>query len=356
MAVLALAHRGTVVGDEDDQRVVFHAERADIVHEMTEPFVHHRHLFGVQGADVFQFAVGVQAVDMALDGQEHVLAFVVGVIGALQIRIVHGGSIPRFVRIKAVDPHEEGLVAVDALQVPYGFLHDLGGVLIAVGFPVLALLEMAFNLVHERAHDVFPKDLVGFFHYMIFIVVLGLEAAAEFVLCVILVIGLMPVQEEHLVEAPRVPELGQSERPGVVDQVAVDGLPPAQIRNGGVADVELRPALHRQGVAPCEHGPAAGHGGQAFRIGVFEDHAFGGEAVDVRGLDPRIAVAAQIVELERIQHHDDDILLFAHDNTFCFFRVESKGAGDHFAISPLMTSALRTDSSSTNARQSLLSR
>ena len=80
---------------------------------------------------------------------------------------------------------------------------DLGGVLIPVGFPVLALLEVTFNLVHEWAHDVFPKDLVGFFHHMIFIVVLGLEAAAEFVLSIILVIGLMPVQEEHLVEAFR---------------------------------------------------------------------------------------------------------------------------------------------------------
>ena len=116
-------------------------------------------------------------------------------------------------RIKAVDPHKKDLLRSTRSRVPYGFLHDLGGVLIAVGFPVLALLEMAFNLVHERAHDVFPKDLVGFFHYMIFIVVLGLEAAAEFVLCVILVIGLMPVQEEHLVEAPRVPNLGSRNGP-----------------------------------------------------------------------------------------------------------------------------------------------
>lgn len=90
------------------------------------------------------------------------LAFVVGVARALQIRIVHGGSIPWFVRIKAVDPHEEGLVAVDALQVPYGFLHDLGGVLIPVGFPVLALLEVAFNWFMSGRTDVSPGSHVLF--------------------------------------------------------------------------------------------------------------------------------------------------------------------------------------------------
>lgn len=65
VAVLALAHRGRGRGTVRMTSVSSSMPSVRMLFmRCPNHFVHHRHLF-VQGADVFQFAVGVQAVDMA---------------------------------------------------------------------------------------------------------------------------------------------------------------------------------------------------------------------------------------------------------------------------------------------------
>ena len=171
-----------------------------------------------------------------------------------------------------------------------------------------------------------------------------------------LVVQLMPVAELYIVEPARIAVLGQAHGRRIVHQRRLHFPAPQHVGQAGVIQIQRLPPGIGQSEAPGHDRPADGNGREPFAIGVLEQEPLSGKTIQIGRFDVRVAVAPQIVELERIQHHDDDILLFAHDNTFCFFRVESKGAGDHFAISPLMTSALRTDSSSTNARQSLLSR
>ena len=128
-----------------------------------------------------------------------------------------------------------------------------------------------------------------------------------------IVVGLVAVGEPHFIEAARIAELGQAIHGAVEDQGGIDGAAPAQVGDGGVFGRQSHPARHGQGKAAGMHGPTAGHRGQALGIGVFEQHALAGQTVEIGGLDPGVAVTAQVVELEAVEHDDDGV--FQHGCT-----------------------------------------
>jgi hypothetical protein len=79
------------------------------------------------------------------------------------------------VRVEAVDPQEKGFVSVDFFDVSAGSLHHLSHMLIFIRFPVSPLFQVAFNLVHQGAHDILAQKLIGFFNDMVFVIIFSLE-------------------------------------------------------------------------------------------------------------------------------------------------------------------------------------
>ena len=339
VTVFALAHGRAVVGNQHDHGVGFKAEVVDGPGQMAEPLVHVGELFGIEHTDVMKFLIGVHAFHVGLNGEKHVLALVVGVVHALLVGIIDGWGIPGFMGIKAVDPHEERLVLVYAGKVLGGLLEDMGGVLIFIALPVLTFLQVAFDLVEQRAHHVFAEDFVGLVDDVLFHIVFGLEHGGQIVLGIVLMVCFMAVQEVHTVEAAGVAEFGQTPGASVIDQIGFDGLSPAEVGNGGVVDVELRPALHGQSVTAGEHGTAAGHGGKAFGVAVLEQRTFRGKTVDVGGFDPGVAVAAQIVELHGVAHDHNSVSDFSHG--FDPLEVIEQ---DYFPARDIRRALLRSDS------------
>ena len=260
-----------------------------------------------------QLFLGVDARHQAGEGQKLVLALVIGVVRAFFVRIVDGGRVPGFMRVEAVHPQVELLVAVHAFQVFHGLAHGAGHVAVFLAVPaVLALFQVVADFAqggfrHLGARALHHGPVRGFLD-----IILDVQVD-EFVLFVKIVVGLVAVGEPHFIEAARIAELGQAIHGAVEDQGGIDGAAPAQVGDGGVFGRQSHPARHGQGEAAGVHGPAAGHRGQALGVGVFKQRALAGQAIHVGGLDPGVAVTAQVVELEAVEHDDDGV--FQHGCT-----------------------------------------
>ncbi len=114
--------------------------------------------------------------------------------------------------------------------------------------------------------------------------------------------------ELHVVEAAGIAVLGQTHGGSIVDQSGLHVAAPENVGKRGVFGGKSLPACERQRVATRHGGPAHRNGGEAFAVGVFEKHSVAGEAVKVGSFHFLVAVAAKIVELQRVQHDEHDIL------------------------------------------------
>ncbi len=68
----------------------------------------------------------------------------------------------------------------------------------------------------------------------------------------------------------------------------------------------------RPGILSGEDGSQALVGRVPAAVGSFEEHAAGGQAVDVRGVRPGISVTAQVASPQRIGHDQDDVRSLPH--------------------------------------------
>ena len=125
--------------------------------------------------------------------------------------------------------------------------------------------------------------------------------------------------EAHEVKTARIAVFGQAHGRGVVDEGRLHVFAPHDVGDGGVVRGKRLPAAVRQREAARHQGAAHGHGGQAFAVGVFKEEALTGEAIDIGGLHNLVAVAAEIVELQRVEHDQHDVLdlaVFFHGGSF----------------------------------------
>ena len=318
VAVLALAHRLAVVGHQHDEGFVPKPLSADGVEQFAHPLVHLRDLFHVQGADVLAFAFR----DAALDGRprrEHQrVADVFGIVGA-GFALPHGFRVPRFVRIKGVHPEQEGAGLVAAVGQPVlGIRHDAGNIAV-FGLAELLLAQEAADFV-EELRAVVVDDFAFFIeNHRGGGVVFRLQRGIQRHIGKAGVVELLTGVEAHEVETAGIAVLGQAHGRGVVDEGRLHVLAPHDVGDGGVVRGKRLPAAVRQREAARHQGAAHGHGGQAFAVGVFKEEALTGEAIDIGGLHNLVAVAAKVVELERVEHDQHDVLdlaVFFHGGSF----------------------------------------
>ena len=86
------------------------------------------------------------------------------------------------------------------------------------------------------------------------------------------------------------------------DLVLGNGLPPRD-EHGVPLREDVVPA--GEGTHPRVHRPSHRDGGEGLRVGVHEPHSFGGEGIDVRGLDPVVPVGPHVIPPEAVQHDEN---------------------------------------------------
>ena len=260
--------------------------------------------------------------DAALDGRprrEHQrVADVFGIVGA-GFAPPHGFRVPRLMGIEGVHPEQEGAGLVAAVGEPVlGVLHDAGDVAV-LGLAVLPLAQEAADFV-QKLRAVVVDDLALFVEdHRGGGVVLGFQGRVQRHVREAGVVEFLSGVEAHEVEPARIAVLGQAHGRGVVDERGLHVLAPHDVGDGGVFGGERLPAAVGQGEAARHQGAAHGHRGQALAVGVFKQESLSGQTVDVGGLHDLVAVAAEVVELERVEHDQHDVLdlaVFLHGETF----------------------------------------
>lgn len=88
MAVFLVAHGFAMIRHNDNNCVFLKAEAVDRIEEFTKLLVDQSYQFRVKHADMVKLFFREHAVNERGEGKEHVLALVIGIIGALLVRIV----------------------------------------------------------------------------------------------------------------------------------------------------------------------------------------------------------------------------------------------------------------------------
>ena len=118
-----------------------------------------------------------------------------------------------------------------------------------------------------------------------------------------------PADPDDLVEPPAEPLAGVAEQGDVGDQGGAHPLVPEQVGQDRLVGPERGPAQIGVG-EPVPAGPPAPAGrerGQVLGEVVVEDHPLRRQPVEVRRLDPAVAVRAEEPEVQAVADDDDDV-------------------------------------------------
>ena len=306
--VFAVAHGLAVVRGDDHHRLFPEALLADRIEQVADPFVHEFHFFHVQRADMGALLFRHHALDLGPRSQDHRIALIVRVMRA-RFPFPDGRRIPRFVGIERVHPHQERPLRIAfAPQPVVGFPGDDADIVVGVRLPELTLLEVALGFPDQGLRRTVVFAVLVPVQHAGRQIVLSLHGGVQRHVMERLVVQLMPVAELYIVEPARIAVLGQAHGRCIIHQRRLHFPAPQHVGQAGVVQIQRLPPGVGQSEAPGHDRPADGNGGEALAIGVLEQEPLSGKAIQIGRFDLRIAVAPQIVELERVQHNENHIL------------------------------------------------
>ena len=279
-----IARVGSVVGADDDHRVIQHTQALHLVHEPAEPRVHVADRARVERLDSLHFLGRIGLADGMVAGRDQAVAVVVGRVHLH----VAGRRIEGFVGREGVDLEvETARVGVVPLHPVRRFREGPGG------RPVLLLLHV---------------------EVLVLAVVLAVIAAdpvrgAPVVDLVLDRIRIEPVALDSPDEAPAVVRPMVVARPLAEQVIVVRDQPRGHARraqlpgHGLVRLLQRSPPTKRELVVARDEIPPRRHARKTRAERIVEHHRPRGEAIQIRGLYPIAAIAAQIGPLQRV--HDD---------------------------------------------------
>ena len=204
------------------------------------------------------------------------------------------------------------MTAVESLQDVDDFPDIDGDRLVFFGLPVLLVAQIEGDFLVHQLVDLFAVGSGADPVHEAWVgpQFIGIVVAVERVVGKVVVV--IAAAEHCLGESAGEAALVHEEHLGVIGDGGIHAGAPAQVGNGGVFKAQRAPADLMQGVAAGHHGAAHGQSWHVVAVGVFKEHAFAGELVDVGGLAEVATVASGIVELPCVEHADYGIFRIVH--------------------------------------------
>ena len=279
-----------MIAYDDEQGPLHHPDLVRPLDELAEPAVHHGDLPGVGRPHPEELAVG-EVVVPAVDIVEGFLARVAFVVEGDVLL----WRVPGLVRVVAVSHQEKRPVLPDGLiQRLRGVGEHPGGEVVFFAVAALDVGEVLAGLL------ALAEDQVVFSHPLF--VHRGRVLVGVF---------LLAPDRPVVVKAPTEVQIATKLDVGVGHEVGAEALSRERLGHrglpGGYGFPPVGGRAGRPGPHPRVDGAPGRQGGHRLGVGAGEQQALFGEGVEGGGLDPGVAVGADVVPPEGVNDHQDDV-------------------------------------------------